>query len=139
MKKRIMCLLVLCLFILSNTAFATNWVYLSKSSSYKNGNEYIDTDTVFKDGNILSAWVLIVLDKPLPTGAVKLLYKMNFQVSNSRTARLLESYSYDANGKETVVVKTPGNWFQLVAGDPGGDTFLQYAKEGQDSGQKPTP
>ena len=52
MKKRVICLMVLCLFILSNTAFATNWVNVYREDRI-GFTLYVDSDSVVKNGDTI--------------------------------------------------------------------------------------
>lgn len=101
MKKRVTCFLVLCLFILSNTAFATNWVYIGRSYMLGASNVYVDPDTVLRNGNNVIFWELLILDNTDSDGTKKWLYKKEAITSSPRQYRLLECYAYDANGQET--------------------------------------
>ena len=63
--KKVMsiCLVLLALFLLSSTVFATNWVYYDRSTIVA-GNLYIDADSVIKNGDSLIFWQLMKLGKP---------------------------------------------------------------------------
>jgi len=50
MNKRVIYLMVLCLFVMSSTAFATNWVYVASIAYQK---IYIDTETVTKGDTLI--------------------------------------------------------------------------------------
>jgi len=149
MKKRVACFMVLCLFILSNTAFATNWVFFERrsdpndpgvriySSSY---NIYIDAESVFKDGNSFVYWEKKLFDNP-SYGAKE--YLTNWVVNlPTQQFRTLETHMYDSKNHEIYTNYSPGDWTKY---DPNSlvsaqITFaLRYARQGSDIGQKPTP
>jgi hypothetical protein len=122
-KKRLAWLLVLCLVILSNTAFAANWVYVCKDDVF-GFPVYIDSETVVKDGNKLIFWWEIV-----ETDKTKNVWKIEATLASPRMYRNI--YDWGTSG-----------WAKVLAGsdyDKAITAALKYAKEGKDSGQKPTP
>lgn len=127
--KRIICFLVLFLFILSNTAFAANWVYFVRNTSH-GSNIYIDSDTVVKNGDSIFFWNLEVFDQPV--GSIKKnLWKQEAKLTNPRMLRGLESYAYDSNDKEVERGTAPGEWLKVPPGsfaDRLIDLALSYAK-----------
>jgi hypothetical protein len=55
-------------------------------------------------------------------------------------SRILETYFYDSNNKEIYRDITLGGWLKTGSvGDNLINTVLRYAKQGQATGQKPTP
>jgi len=142
MKRRVICLVLVCLFTLSNTAFATTWGYVGKGRAFSyNIIEYVDKDTVVKNGNKVIYWVLQIFEKPDVIGTKKEIWKCEVITSDPRHIRTLENYCYDANGHEIYHDITMG------AFNPVDDNellnrelafALKYAREGKDDGQKPT-
>lgn len=103
MKKRFACLLFLFLFMVSNTAFATNWVYIARG--YENDcNIYIDTDTVVKNGELIKYWELIVLDREedieFIDGVKKIMVQYEAKWTSPRKYRDLQVYYFDARDNE---------------------------------------
>jgi len=92
MRKRIVCLIVLCLFAFANTAFATNWIYVGNIVL---GDFYIDADTAVRSGNTLFFWErLDTLD--LDTGnEIQELTKFEIKLTKPRQYRWLELRTYD--------------------------------------------
>ena len=68
MKRQTICFALLFLVLVSNTAFAANWVYYGRSAIVR-GNVFIDSDSVYKSGDNASYWELLVYDKPIGTAA----------------------------------------------------------------------
>jgi hypothetical protein len=131
MKKRVICLLVLSLFLLSNTAFAANWVYAMRGNVPYNCDVYIDSDSLDKDSNTIIFWELIILDNPTAAGEKKVMQNLEANLTIPRYDRVLEFYTYDSNNQQINHVNTVSGWFQINPGsiDYGAiDTALKYAK-----------
>lgn len=134
MKKRVICLMALCLFILSNTAFATNWVFVTKGTA-NDSSFYIDGDTAVKRGNFITFWELEVLDREedfgFNTDVKKIMTKLEARWTSPRKYRDFEYYLFDASnnelwsddyeGEESAV--KPGSIIDLEI-----DVALRYAK-----------
>lgn len=139
MKRKIICLMLLCLFILPNTAFATNWVYFGKDIATGLGTEYIDADSVTKDGDKLIYWTLITYDKL--TSYYGYTSKYEVMLSPPRKYKILEVHYYLIDKKEDTMF-TPSNdtsWDNTTKDDDREiDTALKYAKEGKNNGQLPS-
>jgi len=75
MKKRVIILLLLCFFIMSSTALATNWVlverFSDKNSAIVIWNEgvpstyYIDSESVVNNAGTVVFWQKEEFDKPV--------------------------------------------------------------------------
>lgn len=98
MKKRVVCLLVLCLFILSNTAFATNWIYYDKSSD--GISIYFDTDSSKKNSDTITFWTLGIWDQTRQDGIKKIMAQNEATLSTPRYSRQIDSYTYDEQNNQ---------------------------------------
>lgn len=102
MKRRLICLLVLCLFILCNTAFATNWVYIGKWYDDFLGNDasvYVDTDSVTYNGSNIIFRDLNDFDYE-EDGYKYEVRKIEATTTNPKKWRLLQYYRFDAHNVE---------------------------------------
>lgn len=102
MKKKVVCLLTLCLLFLSNTALAANWTHMGGGSSTLVGNydAYVDKDSIMKNGDNVVYWELEVLDVvDENTRSVKDMFRIEATVSNPRQYRVVEYYAYDINDR----------------------------------------
>jgi len=152
MKKRVICLLVFCLIILSNSAFAANWVYIGRDDTFHN-NIYVDKDSLTKHEDQVTYWELVVKDgvtfDAISKGEIdttkKVLMKWEAITSSPRQDRQLEIYIYDFDNQEIGSNRSLDTKFspvdvntrlpivgQII------DFALQSSKEGKDNGQKPT-
>lgn len=117
MMGRMAFLLVICLYLLSNTATATQWAYIGIGSNPKvlgYWHVYLDTDTVAKKDTTVTYWVLErYYHEADGIADQKSLHKIEAIVSNPRQRRQLEAYYYDASGREDFHDTTPGE-FQPV-------------------------
>jgi hypothetical protein len=142
MKRRSGCFLLLVLVALSNTAFATNWVYVGRSDLFQ-GNVYIDSDTVLKDGTNLIFWDLEKLDKSDMQGDKKKLWKVEAKLNDPRQRKILERYNYDVDNRVNFHNTKADDAFHIV--EKGSLAYaeieiaLAYAKDGKDSGSVPAP
>ena len=147
MKRKTVCFALLFLILVSNTAFAANWVYYGRSAIVR-GNVFIDSDSVYKSGENASYWQLLVYDKPIGTAA-KITTKYEVILAPARKYRIADSRYYLANNQEDKEMNewaeadsTTGTWADSFVGDnikTKTDFALKYAKEGQDPGVRPTP
>lgn len=140
MKKRVICLMVLCLFLLSNTALATNWVYIFSFTEFPpKCDVYLDIDSVTKSGDTITYWELEVYEKPLSDGKKQFLQK--WEAKQPRMFREIALYQYDLNKREVGSWPNLQNNFESYNDNPRGkvaDEAFKYAKEGKVTGQKPT-
>ncbi len=123
MNRKIVCLLLLIMITFSNTAFASNWVYVCNDDQF-GFPLYIDSETVYKDGNTLSYWW-----KMVESAKDQYVWKFEATLTNPRMAR------------EFMTKDKPGSWRQVRNGsdiDKSINSALQYAKDGKDTGQQPT-
>jgi len=128
------------LLTLTNTAFASNWVFFGKVSNIfqTTSSQYIDSDSIFKDGNKLTYWSLEVLDKPQSHYA-KAMMKLEVNLATPRKLRVLENYSFDAKNMENYKDTTASAWENASPRYDKEIAFaLKYAKEGKDTSTKPT-
>ena len=117
MKKKIICLMMFCLFVLSNIAFATTWVFITRIIGDPSYNDYIDSSTVEKNNNILIYWNSGIFDTPASNGVKKFICKNEVNLNNNPIMwRALESYSYDSNNQEISRTLVPGVWFEAKIG-----------------------
>lgn len=149
MKKGFISSLALCLlFLFSNTAFATNWVYVTTNSLFGTTTKYyVDADSVIKRNNTIIYWWLQVNDKPEPAMNVKrILEKIEAVPKTPRGTRTLELHQYGEKGNVIMEYptseRTMNSKFSSVINkgspiDMSIDAALKYAKEGKDSGQMP--
>ena len=116
-RKRILVFLMLFLFMFANTALATNWVYYN---NFNDGRSYIDADTVYRTGNTVYFWELVMYDRDsglyyLAGDRCTIRYEV--KLTNPRTMRELEYHDYDSNNKEFYYEPTPSNWWNVYTGD----------------------
>lgn len=138
MSRKIAGLVLLLLIFSSNSVFAANWVYYARVGRLH--TEYIDKDSVFKDGNKLTFWLLQVLDKPLSINYAKQTLKFEVKLNSPREFRIAESCIYDANNRPGTPKIHEPEWEEAADYDNKQFDFaLQYAKNQKDTGVKPTP
>lgn len=146
MRNKIICLVLLCFFILTSSAFAASWSFAGrtgKENPYnltgESYNEYVDKATVRKDGDILIFWHKQQFDREEEGTGETVLTKNEVALSIQKT-RVLESYSYDYSGKEKARDTEPSTWLQYQKGSDFERKILlalKYAKEGKDTNQRP--
>ncbi len=131
MIGKIVAALLTALFILSNPAFATDWVYLQRLEGTRYGpcTEYFDGDSVVKSGDKIIYWSIWVLDETLrQDGTKKLLFRKEAPLIHPLRNRTLEMYLYDSEDRELRRYVTPGEYYHK---DPEGiSRVMQYAKTG---------
>ncbi len=138
MRKKIAGLVLLLMIFLANSVFAANWVYYNRVG--KLHTEYIDSDSVFKDGNKLTYWLLQVLDKPLSSNYAKQTLKFEVKLNSPREFTIAESCIYDANNRPGTPKIHEPEWEVAENYDNKQiDFVLKYAKNQKDTGIKPTP
>jgi len=141
MKRKMVCLLFLIMFIFTNTAFATNWVLVLTDDNMQ-ANIYIDADKVFKDVDTITFWVSFVYEQPLFFKIKKQMWKYVVNTVRPRTFKWLVAYDYDSNGSELSCDTKGANYgtsLENSGTDKAATLALKYAKEGKDTGEKPTP
>lgn len=138
MIGKIITALLFALFILSNSAFATNWIYLQRLEGTRYGpcTEYVDADSVVTYDNRVVYWTIWVLDETLPyDGTKKLLFKKEAPLVYPLRYRTLEQYLYDSKDTEIHRYATPGNYYHKEPAEI--NRVLEYAKAGQESEARP--
>ena len=134
--------------ILTNTGFASNWSFVGRTSKEDNFNlfgatytEYVDKSSAMKDGDSLVFWSKQQFDKDDEDSGEMILTK-NEVILSMQKARTLATYEYDYQGKETSHDTEPGGWLKYNKGSQFERKILialRYAKDGKDTGTKPTP
>lgn len=101
MKRRIICVLFILLFMLNNTAYATNWIYFGSAQGLSPNCMYYDVESVVIDGDSLFFWCFIELnDPPDEGGMAKMVYCEEALLVAPRRTRLLEIRAYDSENNE---------------------------------------
>ena len=143
MKKRIAAIIFMCLLIFAGSAFAANWIHTDKGfNAGEPVDDYLDSESVVKNGDTITFWRLTVWEKPDMFIGAKLQIE-KWEAKQIRQGRILERYAYDVNKK---LILSNSNFKQTSftsynVNAPMGkiiDAAFKYAKEGKDSGQKPT-
>ena len=140
MSRKIVCLMILLIIFLTNTVFATNWVFVGASMlTGVKSNIYVDSDSVIKNGETVTFWTLTANEKPDFTEMKNQLEKHD--AKQPRMMRSLANYSYYANNK--LIWSNPNIKGISSSFEPGTlgaimiETAFKYAKEGNDTGQQP--
>lgn len=131
-------LLLISLFILSNSAFATGWVYLQRQEGTRWGpcTEYVNIDSVVKNEDKVVYWTIYVLDEVLQyDGTKKILFKKEAPLVYPLQYRTLEQYYYNSEGLEIRNYTNQGKYYYEEPEEIG--RVLEYAKSGQDRVAKP--
>jgi len=144
MKRKTICLVLLAMIFFTNTALAANWSFVARTSksndlnlSGSTYNEYIDKNTVRKDGDSLIFW-----NKQQDEDSGEMMLTKNEVNLSLLKAKVIESYGYDSSGKETSRDTELSGWLKYQKGSQFERKILislRYAKEGKDTGAKPTP
>jgi hypothetical protein len=138
MGKKIAGLALVFVLLLSNSVFAASWVYYTRVG--KIHTEYIDSSSVYKDGDRLTFWVLQVLDRPLSSNYAKQTLKFEVKLNAPREFRIAESCIYDANNRPGTPKIYEDEWEPAADYDNRQFDFaLRYAKNRKDPGVRPTP
>lgn len=138
MKRKIAGVVLILLVFLADSAYAANWVYYTRVGQLH--TEYIDSTTVYKEGNKLTFWVLQVLDRPLASNYAKQTLKFEVKLASLREYKIVESCIYDVNNRPGTPKFDEFDW--EVASDYDNRQFdfvLKYAKNQKDTGTRPTP
>ena len=92
------------LFILSDTVFAANWVYLQRKEGTRYGSctEYVDADSVTQTDGRLTYWTLWVFDEKSKYHPVmKILHKKEALLADNQSEHsILEMRYFDENNAE---------------------------------------
>jgi hypothetical protein len=147
MKRHTIFLLLLAMLLFTNTVFAANWSFVGRTSRENpfnltgaTYNDYIDKNSVCKGGDILIFWHKQLFDKEDGASGETTLTKNETNLSTQKT-RVLATYTYDSNGKETSHDTDPSNWIKYQKGsdfDRKISVSLRYSKESKDTGVIPT-
>lgn len=129
MKRRIICLLVLCLLVLSNTVFAASWVLAENVGL--GISTYVDIDDVAQKDGILLFWY------GFNDRGIWKIYKVEDSLTKLQY-RNLEVY-YFKNGKIDRQFMTPSAYRNDDGLKHEKEVALKYAKEATDIGSVPTP
>lgn len=141
MAKRIIVFMLSVLFILSNTTFAANWVYLQRQEGTRYGpcTEYFDADSVVKEKEKITFWLLWVLDEITPSNDVKkILFKHEVLLDQPMKKKISAMYTYDSANKEISRYPTlSSSGFYTVQPGSMAQEYIQrvllYAKEGMEA------
>jgi hypothetical protein len=108
----------------------------------------VDADSVIKKNDTIIYWWMVVNDKPDPAMGVKRsIGKIEALTKDPRATRTLEEHQYGAKGEiileyPTSDVTRNGKFIKTFCKacplDMAIDVALKYAREGQDTGAKPT-
>lgn len=96
-------ILVVWLFIWQGTAAAANWLFVQRLEGTRMGacNEYIDAESVARNGDRLIYWTLWLYDKPFGNQAAeRILSKKEAVPGEPGQVRTLEYYYYNQAGDE---------------------------------------
>ncbi len=135
--KRGVLLWLLAWFCFMGTADAANWTYLQRLEGTRFGacTEYVDIDSVVRDGERVVYWTLWVVDDDgHPHQYKKVLWQNEVLLSQILQNRNLSSYYYDKDGRELFRSLKPGS-FALLPMDSerlqGVQRALAFAKDGK--------
>ena len=143
MKKRIACLLFLCLYAFSSSVFAANWIFVTRGGPgavIPDSQGFIDADSVAKNDDLLIFWDKFSYKNVSNEQKIRIT-KHEVNLSNG-SGRVLEYYVYDAGGKEIDSKTTSGSWDKYDPGSYMGlvvNAALPYAQKTPISGSKPGP
>ena len=138
MNRKIAGLILVLMIFLTNSAYAANWVYYNRVANLH--TEYIDSATVYKDGNKLTFWVLQVLDRPLSINYAKQTLKFEVKLNSPREFRIAESCLYDVKNRPGTPKVNEPEWEPAEDYDNRQFDFaLRYAKNQKDTGIRATP
>lgn len=115
---------------LSNTAFATNWVYLQRLEGTRYGSctEYLDTDSVTKIDNKLTYWTIWVIDQDFKFHDIgKIMWKKEATITTPLRRHSLETYFYNRKNLETKRYLKPSDFYVEASNEI--QRAFQYAQE----------
>ena len=147
MNRKIVCLALLVLLLVTNTALAASWTQVGRTNKDDPTNmsgaaytEYIDKASVRKDGDRLIYWHKLEYDKINEDSGEATLTKLEVLLS-ARKTRDLETIDYDGHGVEKKRYSEPTHWVPYQKGSQFErkiQVALKYAKDGKDAGPAPT-
>lgn len=112
MKKfGVLTLLLLCLAVWHGSAAASQWMYVERLEGTRMGSctEYMDAESVVRNGSRLIYWTLWQLDEPGGNRQVKkVLWKKEVSLHDPKNERTLEFYQFDIDDIEVFRYLTPG-------------------------------
>jgi hypothetical protein len=138
MIRKTVALILLILFILTNSAFATSWTYFKRLESTRYGpcTEYIDADSVVNDDDRLVYWTIWVLDETLKyDGTKKIMFKKETPLVYPLQYRTLGQYLYNSTDAEIRRHTTPSDYYHKESEEI--SRVLEFAKPGRDSVVQP--
>ena len=148
MNRKIVCLALLVLLLVTNTALAASWTQVGRTNKDDPTNmsgaaytEYIDKASVRKDGDRLIFWHKLEYDKINEDSGEATLTKNEVLLSTLKT-RTLETIDYDGHGVEKKRYSEPTHWVPYQKGsqfEKKIQVALKYAKDGKDAGPAPKP
>ena len=146
MNRKIVCLALLVLLLVTNTALAASWTQVGRTNKDDPTNmsgaaytEYIDKASVRKDGDRLIFWHKLEYDKINEDSGEATLTKNEVLLSTLKT-RTLETIDYDGHGVENKRYSEPTHWVPYQKGSQFElkiQVALKYAKDGKDAGPAP--
>ena len=146
MNRKIVCLVLLVLLLVTNTALAASWTQVGRINKDDPTNmsgaaytEYIDKASVRKDGDRLIYWHKLEYDKINEDSGEATLTKLEVLLS-ARKTRDLETIDYDGHGVEKKRYSEPTGWVPYQKGsqfEKKIQVALKYAKDGKDAGPAP--
>ena len=146
MNRKIVCLALLVLLLVTNTALAASWTQVGRTNKDDPTNmsgaaytEYIDKASVRKDGDRLIYWHKLEYDKINEDSGEATLTKLEVLLS-ARKTRDLETIDYDGHGVEKKRYSEPTHWVPYQKGSQFErkiQVALKYAKDGKDAGPAP--
>ena len=146
MNRKIVCLALLVLLLVTNTALAASWTQVGRTNKDDPTNmsgaaysEYIDKASVRKDGDRLIYWHKLEYDKINEDSGEATLTKLEVLLS-ARKTRDLETIDYDGHGVEKKRYSEPTQWVSYQKGSQFEGKIqaaMKYAKDGKDAGPAP--
>ena len=146
MNRKIVCLVLLVLLLVTNTALAASWTQVGRTNKDDPTNmsgaaytEYSDKASVRKDGDRLIYWHKLEYDKINEDSGEATLTKLEVLLS-ARKTRDLETIDYDGHGVEKKRYSEPTGWVPYQKGsqfEKKIQVALKYAKDGKDAGPAP--
>jgi hypothetical protein len=146
MNRKIVCLALLVLLLITNTALAASWTRVGRTDkddpinmSGASYSEYIDKASVRKDGDRLVFWHKLEYDKLDEDSGEATLTKNEVLLSAWKT-RTLETIEYDGHGVEKSRYSEPTRWVPYQKSsqfEKKIQVALKYAKDGKDAGPAP--
>ena len=139
-KFSLLTILLLCLLAWQGNVSAAQWMYFERLEGTRMGpcTEYVDAESVVKNGARLIYWTLWLLDEPGGDKQVrKVLWKNEATLSEPKQERALEFYQYNAEGEEVFQYLKPGVNSALLENSSALRAFQYLRKEGEAISPKP--